>query len=110
MYFKALILALAFGSNASAKVFLTTDEALRQAFPGCRLSRETHYLTPSQLSAVKELSGSAASSALVIRHVAHCSSAEKSGTAYTETHRVRTHPETLFVLVDAKGELAKVEL
>src|SRR5947199_9855274 len=51
---------------AAAKVFLSVDDALKVAFPGCQVERRTAYLTPAQVQKVKELSGCEVTSALVI--------------------------------------------
>ena len=44
-------------SPAAAKVFLTVDEALDLAFPGCEVERRAVFLTDEQRSAAEELAG-----------------------------------------------------
>jgi hypothetical protein len=110
----AALLALFLGTApivppAAAKVFVTTDEALRLAFPGCEVARRTAYLTPGQLKKAKELSGADVPSALVAWNEARCNG-QPAGTAFFDTHRVRTLPETLLVVVDPRGRVARLEV
>lgn len=94
---------------AAAKVFLTVDEALKAAFPGCEVGRRTAYLTEGQLKRARELSGVEVPSALVAYYVA-TRGGQPAGTAYFDTHRVRTLPETLLVVVDPQGKVSRVEV
>ncbi|HYO12438.1 MAG TPA: FMN-binding protein [Thermoanaerobaculia bacterium] len=94
---------------AFAKVFLTVEEALRLAFPGCEVTRRTAYLTPEQVRRARELSRGEVPSALVTSYAA-TRGGQPAGTAYFDTHRVRTLPETLMVVVDPQGKVARVEV
>jgi hypothetical protein len=94
---------------ASAKVFVTTDEALRLAFPGCEVARRTAYLTPRQVQKAQELSGADVPGALVAWHEARCGG-QPAGTAFFDTHRVRTLPETLLIVIDPQGRVARLEV
>jgi len=94
---------------AAAKVFLSMDEALRTAFPGCQVERRTAYLTPAQLAKARELAGVEVPSALVNYHTA-TRNGQPAGTAYFDTHRVRTLPETLMIVVDPQGKVARIEV
>jgi hypothetical protein len=99
---------------AGARVFLTVEEALELAFPGCQVSRETVYLTEGQVTRVGELAGEEPESALAHPYVARCrgeKGREADGSvAYFDTHRVRTLPETLMVVVGPDGEVARIEI
>ena len=86
---------------ASAKVLLTPEEALALAFPGCVLERETIYLTVAEVASARELAGTELASAVVHPYRARRPDAaagvheakgpgEACGTAYFDTHRVRT--------------------
>jgi hypothetical protein len=90
-----------------AKVWLTMDEALAQAFPQCEVERRTVYLTESQLARARDLAGVEIDGALVIPYVARRGE-EDVGTAYFDTHRVRTLPETLMVVIDADHRLVRI--
>ncbi len=102
-------LALLLAPLAHGKVFVTLDEALKFAFPGCDTHQETQYLTEAQVRKAKDLSRADVSSPLVVRYRAVCKG-KPGGFAYTDTHRVRTHPETLLFVVDAEGVLKKIEM
>lgn len=107
-----LILLLAWTGAASAKVFVTVDEALRLAFPGCPdcdIARRTAWLTPAQVKQAKDLSGVDVPSALVTWYEAR-RNGQPAGTAWFDTHRVRTLPETLMVVVDPQGRVARLEV
>ena len=94
---------------AGAKVFLSVDEALKLAFPGCDVARRTAFLTPEQVRRARELSQGEVASALVNSYVA-TKGGQPAGTAYFDTHRVRTLPETLMIVVDPQGRIARIEV
>jgi hypothetical protein len=104
-----LLLLLGWAGQASAKVFLTLDEALRLAFPSSGVTRRTAYLTPEQVRRAGELAGEAVTSALVTYYEAR-RNGQLAGTAYFDTHRVRTLPETLMVVVDPQGKVTRIEV
>lgn len=105
-----LLLALALvAAPAAAKVFLSVDEALKLAFPGCKVERKTAYLTAAQVRSARELSGVEVPSALVSYYVAR-RNGQPAGTAYFDTHRVRTLPETLMIVVDPQGRVGRIEV
>jgi hypothetical protein len=86
----------------------TADEALRLHVPGCELARDTLYLTEAQLARAAELARAPVESAIVQRASAW-KGAKLVGSAYLDTHRVRTLKETLLVGVDASGRVLRVE-
>jgi FMN-binding domain len=106
-----LLLSLwaATAAPAAAKVFLTVDEALKLAFPGCQVERRTAYLTPGELARARQLAGVEVPGALVSYYVAS-RDGKPAGTAYIDTHRVRTLPETLMVVVDPAGRVTRIEV
>lgn len=104
-----LLVALAAAAPAAAKVFLTVDEALKLAFPDSQVERKTGYLTAEQVRRAQELAGVEVPSALVTYYVAR-RSGQPAGTAYIDTHRVRTLPETLLIVVDPQGKVSRVEV
>lgn len=88
-----------------AKVFLTQEEALKLAFPaGVHPERQTAFLTDAQTSEVEKASGQPAASRVVTYY--------RGGglTAWFDTHVVRTLPETVMVVVDAGGGIARVDI
>lgn len=110
---KTLSLIVAIGlmalGGAQAKVFLTVDEALRLAFPGATVERRTSYLTEAQRERANELAGVAVGSRLVHAYVA-TAGGKGVGTAFFDTHRVRTLPETVMVVLDPSGKVRRVEV
>jgi len=93
-----------------AKVFLSQEEALKLAFPAATVERETAFLTNEQRLEAQRLSeDEALPSALVVYYVA-TKDGGRLGTAYFDTHIVRTMPETIMVVVDAAGRAARIEV
>lgn len=103
-------LALVAGAvPAAGRVYLSVDEALELAFQGCAVERKTVFLTDEQLAAARELAREDVESALVHPYVARCDG-KAAGTAYFDTHRVRTLPETVMVVVSPAGEVVRIEV
>jgi len=103
------LLLLAAVAPAAAKVFVTVDEALKLAFPGCEVTRKTAFLTPEQVKRARELAGAEVPSALVNYYEA-VKRGQPAGTAWFDTHRVRTLPETLLIVVDPQGKVGRIEV
>jgi hypothetical protein len=101
--------ALAASSPAAAKVFLTQEEALKLAFPGAVVVRRTAFLTEAEQKEVASLSGGPTPSALAVAYVA-TKDGRLAGTAYFDTHVVRTLSETLMVVVSPAGTIARIEI
>jgi FMN-binding domain len=107
-----LALALVLLGPASpglAKVFLTQEEALRLAFPGASIERRTAFLTAAEQKDAAALSGGSPPSALSVAYIA-TKEGRLVGTAYFDTHVVRTQPETLMVAVTPAGTIARIEI
>jgi hypothetical protein len=104
----AATLALA-AAQAGARVLLTVDEALALAFPGAAIERRTVYLTEAQLARVADLAGERPASAIVHPYVATRQGA-LVGTAYFDSHLVRTLAETVMVTVDAEDRIGRIEV
>lgn len=96
-------------STASAKVFLTSEEALKLAFPGCKVTRKTLFLTASQLQDASARAGAKVTSALVNPYVASCSG-RPTEIAYFDSHRVRTLPQTLMIVIDEANRVRRIEV
>lgn len=105
-----LVLLGALVPPASAKVFLTQEEALALAFPPpVQVERRTAFLAEVDLATVKEKAGTAAASGLVTYYVA-TKEGRETGRAYFDVHLVRTLPETVMVVVDPAGAVVRVEV
>jgi transcriptional regulator of nitric oxide reductase len=86
------------------------DEALKLAFPGGVIERETVFLTEEQRLTAEKEGGSEVSSSIVTRFSAKGEDAVALGWAYLDTHRVRTLPETLMIVLDPNGTVRHVEV
>lgn len=102
-------LALAAAALAQGKVFLTPEEALALAFPGCASSRKEHVLDDAQRARIVEVSGQEATRSMVIAYEAR-RDGELVGTAYFDRHRVRSLHELIMVVVDTQGRCARIEV
>jgi len=108
-----ILSTLTLSLQVEAKVMITQKEALEAAFPSGEqwvISSETKYLTSQQMKSAKELSGFNIPSALVVRNRAKNKNSGKTEFAYSDTHRVRTHTETLMVIVDSERKIRRVEV
>ena len=107
------IVAMAAVAAAAGPVTATTlisiDEAMSLAFPNAIVARETLFLTDEQRSAAEAASGSELGGAMVTRFAAE-TGGRVAGYGYLDTHRVRTLPETVLVMVDADGRVRRVEV
>ncbi|MEL7061371.1 MAG: FMN-binding protein, partial [Acidobacteriota bacterium] len=92
-----------------ARTFLTIDEALALAFPGCEVERSSIMLTEAQSLEIEALAGAKLRSTSVHPYRATCDG-EPGGLALIDTHRVRTLPETLMIAIDADGQVRRVEI
>lgn len=104
----ALILAVIAGTPG-ATVLITVEEALELAFPGAELVRETLFLTDRQRQSAAAAAGIDVEGAMMTRFVAR-RDGRTVGFGYVDTHRVRTLPETLVVILDAAGSVVRVEV
>lgn len=96
-------------SSVWPSVLLSVDEALGLAFPDCRVERESVFLTEEEMTEASALAGAPRSRALVVRYVA-VRDGTRFGTAYFDTHRVRTLDETIMVTVQPDGTIGRIEV
>jgi|RhiMethySRZTD1v2_1073278.scaffolds.fasta_scaffold486474_2 hypothetical protein len=96
-------------SDSNGKTFLTVEEALELAFPGCKIERRTEYLDEREGKRVEELAHLELASRVVRPYVALREGAPV-GTAYFDAHRVRTKNEVLMLVVGLDGRLTRVEV
>jgi hypothetical protein len=91
---------------ANARVLMTQQQALASAFPtGTTVSRQKFFLTPEQLAAARKESGGEFDDALIIRYAG-----SDGRFAYFDSHRVRTEPETVMVVVKADGTIDSIDI
>jgi hypothetical protein len=95
---------------AQARVFMTQQQALASAFPaGSAVTRQTFFLTPEQQAAARKESGVELKDRMLVRYTGS-SAGHVLGYAYFDTHRVRTLPETVMIVVGADGKVQKIEI
>jgi FMN-binding domain len=97
-------------ARAGAKVFLTQEEALKLAFPGAAIERRNAFLTPEQQKAARKLSGDEELPSALVSYYTGTKDGRLLGTAYFDTHIVRTMPETIMVVVGPAGAIARIEV
>ncbi|HEX7150068.1 MAG TPA: FMN-binding protein [Thermoanaerobaculia bacterium] len=89
---------------------MTQQQALASAFPaGTKVARQTHFLTPAQRDAARKEAGFEFGDQLVVRY-AGMNGDRVVGYAYFDTHRVRTLPETVMVVVTPDGKVDRIDI
>lgn len=94
---------------SEARVFMTQQQALAAVFPK-GAARQVHYLTPEQLNAAKKESGVEFGDRMIVRYSGVLANGAPGGFAYFDTHRVRTLPETIMVVVTSDGRIDRIEI
>lgn len=109
--FWILLVAAALASpSLPARTFLTQQQALAAAFPpGNAVERQSVFLTRAQLEDARKESGLDLNTQLVIRYVGN-RDGRCSGVVYFDTHRVRTLPETVMIVVGTDARIGRVEI
>jgi hypothetical protein len=106
----ALFCLAAFSLQAEARVFLTQQEALSLAFPaGVTVLRKTAFLTEPERQEARKLSGADRLPDALVTFYVGTRGGKEVATAYFDTHVVRTLTETVMILVDATGAIARIE-
>lgn len=109
LHFLAGLALLALAPAAGARVLLSQKEALVLAFPNGAFERRTAYLTEAQAAAAEADAGTKIDSRVWTYYVG-TSSAGAAGTAYFESHKVRTMNEAFMVVVNADSTVRFVEI
>ena len=101
---------LAGAAVSAAPVYSSREEALARAFsPPATIERKTHFLTDAQRGRASRVARAKIDSSLVVAYVGRTAKGVL-GTAYFDTHIVRTMPETLLVVVRPDGTLGGIEV
>jgi hypothetical protein len=100
-FFALMLLA---GSASLAGPLQELDAAAARALSESA-QRETLYLTPAESQAIEAAAGSKLAATVVIRY-----RAASGHVAICDTHIVRTHPETLLIVIGPDQKVARVEL
>jgi hypothetical protein len=103
-------LALLAASPAAAKVLLSQKDALALAFPGgAKIERKTAFLSDAQLAAAEKDAGAKIDSKVWTYYVG-TSTSGAAGTAYFDSHKVRTMNEAFMVVVNPDATVRFVEI
>ena len=92
-------------ATADARVLMTQQEALVSAFPGVTPQRQKFFLTRQQIADARRESGVDFDDQLIIRYAA-----PDGRVAYFDTHRVRTLPETVMIVVKPDHTIERVDI
>jgi Na+-translocating ferredoxin:NAD+ oxidoreductase RnfG subunit len=103
------LLILACVAAAHAHVIQTQEEALDEAFPEAEVRRRTAFLDEEQVKRIEELAASELRTRVVTFYEGQRDGAIL-GTAYFDSHVVRTLPEVIMVLVGPDGSLGRVSI
>lgn len=95
--------------SPAGKTFMTRDEALALAFPKCEVERSTAFLTETSQKAIAKLSKEEFKASMVYPYRA-TKDGKWVGTAYFDTHRVRTLRETVMIVVKPNATIERIEL
>ncbi len=105
-----LLMMLGAAGVASAKVFASQNQALRDAFPeATRVERITHVLRSSEVERIEKLTRNDVDSKLVVLHTAYRDDV-LLGYAHIEVHNVRTQPEALLIVLEPSGHVRSVRV
>ncbi len=106
-----LLLALLLPSGrASARVYLTVQQALDAVFPPpAKVERRTLYLDEEQARRAGEAAGAPVDMRVVPYYVG-TNAGRGLGYAYFDTHLVRTLPETILILVAPDGTIRRIDI
>jgi len=97
-------------SISEAAVYSSREEALARVFaPPATVERKTYFLTVPQQEEASRRAQAKVDSSLVVAYVGQ-KGGELLGTAYFDTHMVRTMPETICVVVRPDGSIGSVEV
>lgn len=104
-----VLVVFALALPARAKTFMTQKQALDAAFRDAEVVRESLFLTPGEVAAARKESGVEFKEQLVVRYCA--SRAGKIvGYAYFDSHRVRTLPEAVMIVVLPDRSVERVDI
>jgi uncharacterized protein with FMN-binding domain len=95
--------------HAASQAPLSVDEAVRLALPKCEIKSAIVYLDDEQIRRARLLAGEPVEQKIV-QAFAGYRDGKLAGTAYLDTHRVRTLQETILVVVDTQGRVSRIEL
>jgi len=103
-----LLLTLLVINPSYAKIYYSKQEAMELAFGAeAKVERLSLFLRDDEVQRIQKLARAKVDSALFTFYVGK-KEGKVLGYAAIETHKVRTKPETLLVVLDAQGQLIQV--
>jgi len=106
----ALALVQSFAGEASAKVFVSQQQALAEAFPDAtRIERKTLLIRKLDAERIRAMTGRELESKVVVIHSAYRDD-ELIGYAHIDVHNVRTKPEAFMVVLTPLGLVRSVRI
>jgi Na+-translocating ferredoxin:NAD+ oxidoreductase RnfG subunit len=110
LLFLAVSLLAASHAGIARPVYSSREQALARAFPPPAVTeRKTYFLTDAQRERASRLAKAKIESSLVVAYVGRGPKG-LVGTAYFDTHTVRTMPETILVTIRPDGGVESVEV
>lgn len=108
----ALLLSASAAAAAGAQQVTTQEQALALAFPApAIIERRTAYLDHEQLEAARRIAGEGVDVVQsVVTYYLASRDGQPIGVAYFDSHRVRTMPEVVMVLVTPDDRIRRVEV
>ncbi|MCR9143240.1 MAG: FMN-binding protein [bacterium] len=100
----ATLLVVAGLVQIEARVYVLTDDALVQAFPGAETERKAKYLSKAQQAELRQLADLERIGRFHTFYIAR-KNGQVQGYALFDTHIVRTKEETVFVALNADGSV-----
>ena len=96
--------------SAASDVFHSKESALRLAFPGAdRVTAQDLFLSPEEAAKVEQRARAGVESRLVTVYTGYEGS-ELLGYAFLDTHRVRTLPQTILLVLEPGGAVRSIHL
>ncbi|NYT47341.1 MAG: FMN-binding protein [Candidatus Methanofishera endochildressiae] len=104
-----LLLSCLMTTSAYAKIYYSKQEAMELAFgEGAEVNNLSLFLKDDEVEKIQQLARVKLDSALFTFYVGK-KAGEILGYAAIETHKVRTKPETVLIVLDAQGQLTQVQ-
>ena len=105
----AILLCALFAPPAEAVVYMTKDQALREAFGQAEVKRKSFILDDTQVQAVQKRANAKLESKIVAAYVATVGDS-LVGTAFFDTRNIRTMPGVFMIVVAPDRTIREIEV
>lgn len=106
----ALAGVILWAPEAAGEVLHSQQSALKLAFPGAvQVTPKNVFLTQAEVKSIQSQSGARLDSRMITVYVGR-KSGLCTGYAFLDTHRVRTKPETLMIVITPQGQVEAVHV